>query len=417
MPKTSHGRQDALKDFSKSPFDSQTTCPNDLVRRAFAQDDYLILTFGAMNTMSDWYIVNNIDTVDSPALLVYKDRVLQNIRAALNTVKSPAHFRPHVKTNKTAEVCAMMVGEGITKFKCATIPEAEMLGSVSAKDVLLAYQPVGPKAERFAALTEKYLDTQYSCLVDNIATATRLSEIFGEQQDTLPVFIDVNVGMNRTGIKPENIIELVKGMQTMPNIEVAGLHAYDGHIRDSDVGVLQKKVDETFEPVKNLRKELEKYLRRPVTVIAGGSPSFPVHAKRDDVECSPGTFVYWDWNYKHDYAEQPFEYAALVICRIISIIDEQTFCVDLGHKSIASEKPLPRVHFLNAPDAEPVSHSEEHMVVHVPDSSKHKVGDVLYGVPNHVCPTVALYERASVVENSNVVGEWKVTARDKRVGV
>jgi hypothetical protein len=97
--------------------------------------------------------------------------------------------------------------------------------------------------------------------------------------------------------------------------------------------------------------------------VVGGSPSFPTHTKRKNVQYSPGTFVFWDWGYKHLVPDEPFEYAALVITRIISIIDEKTICVDLGHKSVAAENPLPRVHFLNAPDATPISQSEEHLVM------------------------------------------------------
>jgi D-serine deaminase-like pyridoxal phosphate-dependent protein len=123
--------------------------------------------------------------------------------------------------------------------------------------------------------------------------------------------------------------------------------------------------------------------------------------------------VYWDWGYKHQLPDEPFEYAALVATRVISIVDEQTITTDLGHKSIAAENPLPRVHFLNAPDVTPYAQSEEHLVVKVTDSSAFKVGDVLYGVPVHICPTVALYNKAVVVENNEAVTTWKVVARDR----
>ena len=89
--------------------------------------------------------------------------------------------------------------------------------------------------------------------------------------------------------------------------------------------------------------------------------------------------------------------------------------IDLGHKSVAAENPLPRVHFLNASEVIPAAHSEEHMMVTVPDTKKYSIGDVLYGVPVHICPTVALYERAMVVELNIVNAEWKITARDKRI--
>ncbi len=95
-------------------------------------------------------------------------------------------------------------------------------------------------------------------------------------------------------------------------------------------------------------------------------------------------------------------------------MNENTICIDLGHKSIAAENVIEkRVHFLNAENVQPTGQSEEHLVLKVQDASLYKVGDVLYGVPYHVCPTVALYDRAIVVENNEAVDEWKVVARDK----
>ncbi|MBD4740273.1 D-TA family PLP-dependent enzyme, partial [Xanthomonas citri pv. citri] len=91
---------------------------------------------------------------------------------------------------------------GITKFKCATIAEAEMLGSLHAPDVLLAYQPTGPKITRLIALSKAYPATTFSCLIDNQASAMELSRAAQENNIVIRVFIDLNTGMNRTGIQP-----------------------------------------------------------------------------------------------------------------------------------------------------------------------------------------------------------------------
>ncbi len=93
-------------------------------------------------------------------------------------------------------------------------------------------------------------------------------------------------------------------------------------------------------------------------------------------------------------------------------------CLDLGHKSIAAENELGnRVSFLNAPGLKFSGHSEEHLVAEAPADHSYKVGDVLYGLPVHICPTVALYERASIVKNHEVTGEWKIIARDRKIYV
>ena len=115
--------------------------------------------------------------------------------------------------------------------------------------------------------------------------------------------------------------------------------------------------------------------------------------------------------------DEAFDYAALVLTRVISIVDAATICTDLGHKSVAAENPLPRVHFLNAPDAEPIGQSEEHLVLRVADAGQYRTGDVLYGVPVHICPTVALYNAADIVINNEATDQWKVIARDRTITV
>lgn len=364
----------------------------------------------------DWHLIDKIETLDTPFLAVYKDRVEKNIQAAISRVKDPSRLRPHVKTNKIAEVCRMMMEAGISKFKCATIAEAEMLGMIKAKDVLLAYQPVGPKAARLLALTEQYPETKFSCTVDDAAAAEHLSELFLRAGKKLSVYIDLNTGMNRTGILPAKAEALFDTLQSLKGIEVTGVHFYDGHLTGIDIRQRQLDSDKEFDEAMKAVAAIEQKMNGPLAIVAGGSPTFPTHAGRK-VECSPGTFVFWDWGYKTKYPDEPFDYAALVVARVISIVSKDTITLDLGYKAISSESPFPRVYFLNAPEAQAVSQSEEHLVLKVADSGAYKTGDVLYGAPLHICPSVALYEKAVVIEDHKIIDSWKVIARDRSIKI
>jgi D-serine deaminase-like pyridoxal phosphate-dependent protein len=368
------------------------------------------------NTSNEWYHINNISSIDSPALVIYKERVIHNISTAISMVDDIKRLRPHVKTNKSKEASQLMMDAGINKFKCATIAEAEMLAMINAPDVLLAYQPVGPKLQRFIALIKKYPGTKFSCLIDNIESAKSIASAAVENNFVIDVYIDVNVGMNRTGIAPGNVIELYEACKNVKGIRLIGLHVYDGHFRSADFDERTRQSDQAFEKITGLQEQLHQKDFNPV-IIAGGSPTFPIHAKRKEVECSPGTFIYWDRNYQQTCAEQPFVPAALVISRIISLPDTK-LCLDLGHKSIAPENELHnRIYFLNAPGLKFISQSEEHLVAEAGAGTSYKTGDVLYGIPYHICPTVALYERAFVVENNTVTTDWKNIARDRKISV
>ena len=366
----------------------------------------------------DWYDIKNPGQIDSPALVLYPEGVKENIRRAKAEIQDLHRLRPHVKTHKTIEVTRLLMEAGIEKFKCSTIAEAEMLARAGAKDVLLSYQPVGPKAERFVALQKKYR-TDFSCLMDNPSSLKALSRIAEREGRVIPVYLDINVGMNRTGIIPgQDAMDLyAEGLKTK-GIKMMGLHVYDGHIRNIDLEGRTAECNKAFAPVEEMQEALvTKGYRKPV-LIAGGSPTFPIHVKRKEVEVSPGTFVYWDKGYQDTLPEQPYLPAALVLTRIVSLPDPTKICVDLGYKSIASESELDkRIYFLNAPELTVVGHSEEHLVLAVQKGHRYQVGDVLYGLPYHICPTCALYEKAMVVKEGKVSGEWKIIARDRTIEV
>ncbi|HVM88444.1 MAG TPA: D-TA family PLP-dependent enzyme [Puia sp.] len=368
--------------------------------------------------INTWYAISNIDEVDSPALVIYPQRVKANIHTAVNMVENVQRLRPHVKTNKCVEAVVLMMDEGIHKFKCATIAEAEMMGMCKADDVLLAYQPVGPKLKRFIELTREYPSTQYSCLVDHVAAANEMASAFSANNLTVPVYIDINVGQNRTGILPEHALGLYIQCSRLKGIKPVGLHAYDGHIRDADFNIRKQKCDECFEKVAQLKKQIMNSGFAEPVIVVGGSPSFSIHCKRENVECSPGTFVYWDKGYTDLCPEQNFLPAALVISRVISLPAENKLCLDLGHKSVAAENEITkRIYFLNAPELKAIGQSEEHLVVEAGAGHHYQVGDVLYGLPMHICPTVALFEKAITVNDHFANGEWKTVARDRKINI
>jgi D-serine deaminase-like pyridoxal phosphate-dependent protein len=365
----------------------------------------------------EWFQISNIDEVDSPSLVVFPDRVSKNIEVLKQMLPDVNRLRLHVKTHKSVEVTQILLKAGFTKFKCATIAEAEMLGDANAPDVLLAYQPIGPKAKRLSDLVRAFPKTVFSCLVDNDSTANELNQVFQKINHRLNVYIDLNIGMDRTGIKPGAAAEaLYKKCQKMSHILSVGLHAYDGHLRDEDLQIRTKKCNEGFEPVFAMQGNLKDAgLAEPIIVV-GGTTTFPIHANRKNVVCSPGTFIYWDKGYHDKFAEQHFVFAALVITRVISKPSDDLICVDLGHKAIASENALTnRVFFLNAPDLEPVGHSEEHLVLKSSGQKHYNVGDILYGVPFHICPTVALHDSVAVVNDNNVVARWKNLSRNRSI--
>ena len=367
-----------------------------------------------MNEKQEWYTIRNTDSIDTPALLLYPERIRENINVAIGMVDRRERLRPHVKTHKSPEVSKLLQQAGIQQFKCATLAEAAMLAYSGARDILLAYQPTVAKLSRWLQLIREFSGVSFSCLVDNMTTGTLLSETAQTEGLRLNVYLDLNVGMGRTGIKPDqSALELYEKLARMPGICVEGLHAYDGHINETDTARRQDSCTRAFAPVYFLRTLLKERGLPQVKVIAGGSPTFSVHAGMPDVVCSPGTFVYWDKGYQQLLPDLCFVPAALVLARIISLPEPGLLCIDLGYKSIAAEQPInQRVFFLNAPELKMLRHSEEHLVAEATPDHQWQIGDVLYGLPYHICPTVALYQHAEVIAGGVKTGVWPVTGKD-----
>jgi len=328
----------------------------------------------------------------------------------------PSRLRPHAKTHKLAPVAALQIAAGIRKFKAATIAEAETLARAGAADVLLAYQPVGPNVRRLLELIRAFPQTEFACLLDDLGAARILSEAAVSAGVEVGFFLDLDCGQHRTGVPLNNgAVELYQELCRLPGLQPRGLHAYDGHIHTPDPDLRKQECDAAFTPVAALRDLMRAKQLSVPTLITSGTPTFPFHARRPEVECSPGTCVLWDWSYSSTLRDLDFLHAALVLTRVVSKPAPGRLCLDLGHKAVASENPQPRVHFLNAPNACLVAHSEEHLVVEIETASDWQVGDVWYGVPWHVCPTVALYAQAVVIQNGRADAYWRIEARERHL--
>ena len=368
----------------------------------------------------NWYEVENISEVDSPALLIYPDRIRHNIRTMIAQVGgNPKRLFPHVKTHKMPEVVQMQMDAGIDRFKCATIAEMEMCLEAGAKTLLLAYQLTGPKIKRFIQLAKNYPEADLSSLVDNITSARELAAACKTADLKGSIYLDVDNGMHRTGFPlGAETFGLVRDIADLEELTFKGLHVYDGQFRERDVNRRRSESDKAFEPVYSLVSRIEKLLGRPVEIINGGSPSFSPAALREDVFCSPGTVLLWDAGYAGIVPELDLQWAAVLLTRIISKPSPGIVTVDLGHKAVGSENPMDkRVYFLNLEGYTAYKHSEEHLMLKVVDWDALSVGDVLYGIPHHVCPSVALHDEACVIVNNRWTDIWKVVARKRKITV
>ncbi len=267
----------------------------------------------------DWWSVSNVDEVPSPALLIYQDRALENLRRMVALAGDASRLTPHVKTHKLEPLVRAHLDAGISRFKCATIAEAESVAVAGGRDVLLAHQPVGPGIGRLIALAAQFPQTRVSVIADDPGTIAAIGAAAAAAGRTVPILLDLDVGMHRTGIEPgAAAADLYRSLAATAGVEAGGLHAYDGHLRDADPVERARKSDAAFAAVDVLRRSLLDQRLAVPRVVAGGSPTFPAHARRSGVELSPGTTVLWDAGYATQLPDLAFLPAALLLTRVVS---------------------------------------------------------------------------------------------------
>ena len=365
-----------------------------------------------------WYVVENVGDIPSPALAFYPERIEENIRRMVRIAGDAGRLRPHVKTHKTGEIVKLQLRHGIRRFKCSTIAEAEMTAAAGAPDVLLAMQPVGPAIPRFFALQRAFPATSFGAIVDAEDIIRNIARAAADAGAKACLWLDLNSGMNRTGVAPgTDAGRLYRLIHQSERLTAGGLHVYDGHIHESDPEARAKQCDGEFAPVQAMIDDLRRAGLPVPAVVAGGSPTFPIHARRPGVSLSPGTPLLWDAGYGAAYADLDFLVAAVLVGRVVSKPAPGRVCLDLGTKALASEMPQPRIALLNVSDYRIAGHNEEHLIIELPDASRYHPGDVVYGIPVHICPTVARYETASVVEQGRCTGEWAIAARNRRLTI
>ncbi len=69
------------------------------------------------------------------------------------------------------------------------------------------------------------------------------------------------------------------------------------------------------------------------------------------------------------------------------------------------------------PDYQAVLQNEEHLVIETPMADRFQPGDEVLAIPTHICPTVAMHQRAYVIEGGRLTGTWNVVGRDRVLNV
>lgn len=372
--------------------------------------------------MDPVYRINDVSSILSPGLVVFRDLVAANIDRMIEIAGGTQRLRPHCKTHKMREVAELQLARGITKHKAATIAEAEMLALAGVQDVFLAYNLVGPNIARAVEFRRKFPDVRFSVTGDHSRPVAQLGEAMQAAGTSIDVLLDLDIGRNRTGLPPgDQAIALYEQIARTPGLVPGGLHVYDGHLGISNPAERRAAVEAAWKQVLAFRDTLTARGLPVPRIVAGGTPQFPIYATFTEptLEASPGTCVFHDSGYGEKFSDLTgFVPAALVLTRVISRPTANRVTFDVGTKGVASDPPMgERVTLPDIPDAKQVLQNEEHLVIETAQADRWFPGDWTLAIPRHVCPTSALYKQAYVVADGKVIGMWDVVSRDRKLTV
>lgn len=371
----------------------------------------------------DAYRIQRIDEVLTPALAIYPEIVDANIRATLGLLCGDANrWRPHVKTSKLAFVMRRLVERGVANFKCSTTLELVTACENGAHDVVVAYPMVGANAIRARAIADQFPGITVSALVES------LEQVEPWKGSRIGLFIDVNPGMDRTGIQQDRVDEIValaRAIQDTGQV-FRGLHYYDGHLSSLALPEREAVAHRGYDHLMEIEAAFQRNHIPVEEIITAGTPAFPCslsYAPFSEAafihRVSPGTVVYNDCS---SLAQLPSEYgykpAAIVISTVVSNPSQGRFTCDAGHKTVSADSGVPTCSVVSHPEYVPSKPSEEHLPMDVPaDSTPPHIGDTLYLVPKHICPTVNNFDHALLIEGGRIIGVERVTARGREAPV
>ncbi|MFT5050141.1 MAG: D-serine deaminase-like pyridoxal phosphate-dependent protein [Chlamydiales bacterium] len=353
----------------------------------------------------------------TPALVIDLDRVRANLAWMKASMGGDlGRWRPHVKTTKIPAIFAEIAAAGVRHFKAATTREtSELLASLRAQrvespDVCLAYPLRGAALTRLGQLATAYPQARISVLVEDEQALAQVPEQVG-------VFIDVNPGMNRTGI-PSDDRDRMARLAEVSGQRLRGLHFYDGHLHSGTEAQRRRRAWVGYDLLLELLAHLG-LADRSLEIITSGTPTF-LHALAypgfdglgsTQHRISPGTVVYHDLRSHEENPGLDLTPAALVVAQIISHPTGKLATCDAGSKSIAAEAGDPCAAVLGRPEWVPQTPSEEHLPLRIEHGALPARGTLVQLIPRHVCPTVNLAEEAVLIEAGQVREVVPVSAR------
>lgn len=354
--------------------------------------------------------------LETPCLCLDLPQFDANIAQIATTVKAAGkNWRPHAKCHKSPEIANRTLENGAIGLTCAKVSEAELFAAAGIRDILFAHLPVGTgRVQRLAAMC-RTADPIVTC--DHYVQADWLSAECVRQSVSCRVLIDINIGMDRTGVRPgRDALELAAGIDRLPRLKLVGIMGYEGHVmRMTDAELKHKSINSALEILSCTRDLFVERGHRCDIVSAAGTGSFrQALGFKALTEVQAGGAIFGDPFYTRMPDVIGFAPALTVLTTVVSRPAYDRAILDAGRKAVAAELYPPLVKDWD--DAKVVMHSAEHIVLELgPQSRELKIGDQVELIVGYSDFTTMLHEEYLCFREDRVAEVWPITARGKLV--
>jgi D-serine deaminase-like pyridoxal phosphate-dependent protein len=356
-----------------------------------------------------------LNELDTPVIYADVKTVRHNIEKMQRLADAHGKkLRPHVKTHKLPLLAKWQIDAGAVGICVQKTSEAEIMAAHGVRNILISNEVIGrKKIDRVAALA---LLSDICLAVDSELGISQISDSAKNLGVEVGVFIDIDVGMERCGVRGEQAGRLAELVAKSPSLYLKGVMGYDGHT--SRISGYEERRKEVYRSHGFLMEALRAIRSRGVTidtVSVGGTPSASIWAELDGVtELQPGTYIYNDVHQVEVGAAEKSECALKIMATVMSKPAPDRAVIDAGSKSFAFDQgrfPVP----MDELGIHLVSFSEEHGVLKSSGSPIGvEVGDKLSFIPYHACTAVDLWDEIYLVDGESVVSKLKIEARGAR---
>jgi len=355
----------------------------------------------------------------TPALILELDAFEHNLKAMARLCKQAGlSLRPHAKTHKSIEIAKRQLAAGAIGISVATLREATVMVEAGLPGVLLTTPVVGAaKIEALCALIGR--SEGFMVALDSPANAAELDAALKRHRKTLPVLVDIDIGMARTGVADiAGALKLIRRVSASPFLRYAGLQAYSGQVQHITRAAARARV---YGPqLKYLRKlvaALTEAGHPPAIISGGGTGSFDTDRREGlFTECQCGSYALMDVEYQEVelFADEthPFKTALYVQLMVVSGNVPGAPTVDGGFKCFSMDGPLPQLARGAPAGARYQFYGDEFGKIRLPKrDGRMKPGSKVELVAPHCDPTVNLHDYYHCVRANKLAHIWRVDAR------